>query len=70
MPASRQEAYVSVMSGLGIALTSTAICNSELRSGRLLALLTDYAARFALDKPRSRSLKKVVEGLRGLGLSS
>jgi hypothetical protein len=31
------------MSGLGIAQTSTAICNSELRSGRLLALLTDYA---------------------------
>jgi hypothetical protein len=39
MPASRQEAYVSVMSGLGIAQTSTAICNSELRSGRLLARL-------------------------------
>jgi hypothetical protein len=31
MPASRQEAYVSVMSGLGIAQASTAICNSELR---------------------------------------
>ena len=43
MPASRQEAYVSVMSGLGIAQASTAIRNSELRSGRLLALLTDYA---------------------------
>lgn len=43
MPANRQEAYVSVMSGLGIAQASTAICNSELRSGRLLALLTDYA---------------------------
>ena len=43
MPASRQEAYVSVMSGLGIAQASTAICNSELRSGGLLALLTDYA---------------------------
>jgi DNA-binding transcriptional LysR family regulator len=35
--------YASVMSGLGIAQASAAMCNAELRSGTLVALLTDYA---------------------------
>ncbi len=32
----------SVMAGLGIAQASAAMCDAELRSGRLVALLTDY----------------------------
>ena len=34
--------YASVMSGLGIAQASAAMCDAELRSGALVALLTDY----------------------------
>jgi DNA-binding transcriptional LysR family regulator len=34
--------YASVMSGLGIAQASAAMCNAELRAGTLVTLLTDY----------------------------
>jgi len=35
--------YASVMAGLGIAQASEAMCGAELRTGALMALLTDYA---------------------------
>jgi len=34
--------YASAVAGLGIAQASTAMCGAELRSGTLVALLTDY----------------------------
>ena len=35
--------YASAIAGLGIAQASAVMCGPELRSGTLLALLTDYA---------------------------
>jgi DNA-binding transcriptional LysR family regulator len=34
--------YASVIAGLGIAQASVAMCGTELKSGTLVALLTDY----------------------------